>query len=65
MLFMLFNSSAGLLLYAALVDLLAEDFLSAEARRAMVGKKRAFAFTLVLAGGMYIFFVFHASFTLN
>lgn len=48
----IFNAvSAGLLIYAALVDLLAEDFLSEEADLLMSGKKKAFAFCFVLFGG--------------
>ncbi len=44
-------SSSGLLLYAALVDLLAEDFLSEEANRVMKKKDKISAFMFVLAGG--------------
>ncbi|XP_044714416.1 ZIP zinc transporter domain-containing protein [Hirsutella rhossiliensis] len=45
-----FNAiSSGLLIYAALVDLLAEDFLSEEANHLMNGKKKAIAFAWVLA----------------
>ncbi len=39
-------SSSGLLLYAALVDLLAEDFLSEEAQRIMTKKDKTTAFHL-------------------
>lgn len=46
-------SSAGLLIYAALVDLLAEDFLSEEANRVMTKKDKTMAFILVLLGGTY------------
>ncbi|PHH92701.1 hypothetical protein CDD83_5938 [Cordyceps sp. RAO-2017] len=47
----IFNAiSSGLLIYAALVDLLAEDFLSEEANRLMNGKKKIMAFCWVLAG---------------
>lgn len=47
-----FNAiSSGLLIYAALVDLLAEDFLSEEAERLMNTKKKATAFGFVLLGG--------------
>lgn len=47
-----FNAiSSGLLIYAALVDLLAEDFLSEEAGRVLTTKTRIAAFCLVLAGG--------------
>lgn len=44
-------SSSGLLIYAALVDLLAEDFLSEEADRLMDGKQKAKAFGWLLLGG--------------
>ncbi|KJZ75164.1 hypothetical protein HIM_05358 [Hirsutella minnesotensis 3608] len=48
-----FNAiSSGLLIYAALVDLLAEDFLSEEANRLMNGRKKGLAFAYVLAGAM-------------
>lgn len=47
----LLASSSGLLIYAALVDLLAEDFLSEEANQLMSGKDKAYAFAWVLAGG--------------
>ncbi|KAM4057365.1 ZIP zinc transporter [Hirsutella rhossiliensis] len=48
-----FNAiSSGLLIYAALVDLLAEDFLSEEANHLMNGKKKAIAFAWVLAGAL-------------
>lgn len=40
-----------MLIYASLVDLLAEDFLSEEANLLMNGKKKAVAFAYVLAGG--------------
>ncbi|PHH75937.1 hypothetical protein CDD80_1933 [Ophiocordyceps camponoti-rufipedis] len=56
-----FNAiSAGLLLYAALVDLLAEDFLSDEANKLMDGKKKAIAFGWVLFGaaGMSVVGIF-------
>lgn len=51
-----FNAfSSGLLIYAALVDLLAEDFLSAEADRTMAGKrKQAFFYVILGAMGMSI-----------
>ncbi|KAK3503971.1 Zinc/iron permease [Neurospora crassa] len=52
-----FNAiSSGLLLYAALVDLLAEDFLSEEAQRIMTKKDKitAFIFVLLGAAGMSI-----------
>jgi zinc transporter 1/2/3 len=46
-----FNAiSSGLLIYAALVDLLAEDFLSEEAQHTLKGKDRKFAFAYVLMG---------------
>jgi len=48
------SSSSGLLLYAALVDLLAEDFLSEEANRVMKKKDKVSAFMFVLAGGKNI-----------
>jgi len=44
-------SSSGLLLYAALVDLLAEDFLSEEAQATLTKKDRTQAFICVLLGG--------------
>jgi len=52
-----FNAiSSGLLIYAALVDLLAEDFLSEEAQHTMTGstKTKAFIFVLMGAAGMSI-----------
>jgi len=45
------TSSSGLLLYAALVDLLAEDFLSEEANRTLTTKDKKLAFMFVLLGG--------------
>ncbi|KAL2266070.1 hypothetical protein VTJ83DRAFT_5422 [Remersonia thermophila] len=46
-----FNAiSSGLLLYASMVDLLAEDFLSEEARRTMTSSDRKLAFFMVLLG---------------
>jgi solute carrier family 39 (zinc transporter), member 1/2/3 len=45
------NSSSGLLIYAALVDLLAEDFLSEEAQELMDKVTKIKAFLWVLAGG--------------
>ncbi|TQV96353.1 hypothetical protein V2A60_003230 [Cordyceps javanica] len=46
-----FNAiSSGLLIYAALVDLLAQDFLSEEADRLMNAKKKGAAFGFVLLG---------------
>ncbi|KAK1994205.1 ZIP zinc transporter [Colletotrichum falcatum] len=56
-----FNAiSSGLLLYAALVDLLAEDFLSEEANRILTSKDKIQAFCYVLAGaaGMSIVGIF-------
>jgi zinc transporter 1/2/3 len=52
-----FNAiSSGLLLYAALVDLLAEDFLSEEAQHTLTGsmKKKAFCYVLIGAAGMSV-----------
>ena len=52
-----FNAiSSGLLIYAALVDLLAEDFLSAEAERTMTrgDKTRAFIYVLLGAAAMSV-----------
>ncbi|KAF5127104.1 Zinc-regulated transporter 2 [Metarhizium anisopliae] len=46
------HSSSGLLIYAALVDLLAEDFLSEEANQLMGGKDKAKAFAWVLLGAL-------------
>lgn len=48
--------SSGLLLYAALVDLLAEDFLSEEAQHSMTknDKTKAFIYLLLGAAGMSI-----------
>lgn len=46
-----FNAfSSGLLVYAALVDLLAEDFLSEEAQHLMTKKNKIVAFCYVLLG---------------
>ncbi|KAF2655689.1 Zinc/iron permease [Lophiostoma macrostomum CBS 122681] len=46
-----FNAiSSGLLLYAALVDLLAEDFLSEEANHTMTTRDKTFAFMYLLMG---------------
>ncbi|OAA62178.1 Fe(2+) transport protein 3 [Cordyceps fumosorosea ARSEF 2679] len=53
-----FNAiSSGLLIYAALVDLLAQDFLSEEAERLMSVKKKATAFAFVLLGAAAMAFV--------
>jgi solute carrier family 39 (zinc transporter), member 1/2/3 len=52
-----FNAfSSGLLIYAALVDLLAEDFLSEEAQHTLRGtdKKLAFFYVLLGAAGMSV-----------
>ncbi|PVI08607.1 Zinc/iron permease [Periconia macrospinosa] len=52
-----FNAiSSGLLIYAALVDLLAEDFLSEEAQHTLTGsaKTKAFIYVLLGAAGMSI-----------
>ncbi|KAK7743981.1 hypothetical protein SLS62_010396 [Diatrype stigma] len=47
-----FNAiSSGLLIYAALVDLLAEDFLSEEASHTLTTKQKKIAFLWVLLGG--------------
>ncbi|KAJ4369858.1 hypothetical protein N0V83_005622 [Neocucurbitaria cava] len=46
-----FNAiSSGLLIYAALVDLLAEDFLSEEASHTLTGRDKTMAFVYVLMG---------------
>ncbi|RYP10208.1 hypothetical protein DL764_000829 [Monosporascus ibericus] len=48
-----FNSiSSGLLIYAALVDLLAEDFLSEEASRTLTSREKKTAFFWVLLGAV-------------
>ncbi|KPM38637.1 hypothetical protein AK830_g7918 [Neonectria ditissima] len=48
-----FNAiSSGLLIYAALVDLMVEDFLSEEANRVMKKKDKIAAFAWVLLGAM-------------
>lgn len=44
--------SAGLLLYAGLVQLLAEDFLSEKSYRILKGKKRLHAYLCVVAGAV-------------
>jgi hypothetical protein len=49
------HSSSGLLLYASLVDLLAEDFLSEEAHRTLTKKDRMLAFGCVILGGKSVF----------
>lgn len=43
-------SSSGLLIFAATVDLLAEDFLSDEAQLLMTKKMKTWAFTFVMMG---------------
>lgn len=49
----IFNAiSSGLLLYAGLVELLAEDFLSDESWLELTGKKRVFAFIMVILGAI-------------
>jgi len=49
-----FNAiSSGLLIYAALVDLLQKDFLSEEADLLLTNKKKMVAFAYVLMGGKY------------
>lgn len=46
-----FNAiSSGLLIYAALVDLLAEDFLSEEAQHTLRGTDKKMAFLYVILG---------------
>ncbi|KAK4217240.1 Zinc/iron permease [Rhypophila decipiens] len=48
-----FNAiSSGLLLYASMVDLLAEDFLSEEANRTLTSKDKKLAFFFVLLGAI-------------
>lgn len=44
--------SSGLLLYAGLVQLLAEDFLSEKSQRTLRGKRRLHAFLSVIAGAI-------------
>jgi solute carrier family 39 (zinc transporter), member 1/2/3 len=46
------------LLYAALVDLLAEDFLSEEAQRTLTGKDKKMAFGFVILGGKWKMLLF-------
>ncbi|KAI0858700.1 Zinc/iron permease [Xylaria cubensis] len=49
----IFNAiSSGLLIYAALVDLLAEDFLSEESARLMTTRDKKFAFAYVILGAI-------------
>jgi len=52
------TSSSGLLLYAALVDLLAEDFLSEDAQQTLRGKDKKMAFGFVLLGGKWMALVY-------
>ena len=47
------HSSFGLLIWAALVDLLAEDFLSDESDRVMTSRSKKIAFAWVLMGGEF------------
>ena len=49
------GSSSGLHLYAALVDLLAKDFLSEEANWTLTGKDKRLAFFFVLLGGKFCY----------
>ncbi|RPB06226.1 Zinc/iron permease [Choiromyces venosus 120613-1] len=49
--------SSGLLVFASLVELLAEDFLSDESWRVLTGKKRIFACIYVVAGAFGMAFV--------
>ncbi|KAJ2901394.1 hypothetical protein MKZ38_001876 [Zalerion maritima] len=49
--------SSGLLVFASLVELLSEDFLSDESWRALQGKRRVVACLLVLAGAFGMSFV--------
>lgn len=50
------HSSSGLLIYAALVDLLAQDFLSEEADQTLTKKNKIRAFIYVLLGGEFVHF---------
>ena len=49
--------SSGLLVFAGLVELLAEDFLSDESWRELTGRKRIIACILVMAGAFGMAFV--------
>ncbi|KAF3482511.1 uncharacterized protein GIQ15_05270 [Arthroderma uncinatum] len=49
--------SSGLLVYASLVELLSEDFLSDESWRVLRGKRRVFACILVFLGAFEVTFV--------
>lgn len=42
--------SAGLLIFASLVELMSEDFLSDESWRILRGRRRVYAFLLVCLG---------------
>ncbi|KAH8201075.1 hypothetical protein TruAng_004771 [Truncatella angustata] len=44
--------SSGLLIFASLIELLSEDFLSDESWQTLRGRRRAYAFLLLLAGAM-------------
>lgn len=48
---LIFYSSSGLLIYAALVDLLAEDFLSEESNHTLTMKDKKIAFMWLILGG--------------
>ena len=48
------SRSSGLLIFAATVDLLAEDFLSDEAQLLMTKKMKITAFIWIMLGGMYL-----------
>lgn len=47
------HSSSGLLIYAALINLLAEDFLSEEAQHLMKKKDQIFALCWIFLGGKH------------
>lgn len=49
--------SSGLLLFAGLVELLAEDFLSDKSYETLVGKRRMQAYACVVGGGALMAFV--------
>jgi len=49
--------SSGLLVFAGLVELLAEDFLSDESWRVLTGRKRIIACIYVIAGAFGMAFV--------
>lgn len=46
--------SAGLLIFASLVELMSEDFLSDESWRVLRGKRRVFACILVFLGAFFM-----------